>query len=815
MSRPPGIKLRSEEKRERDVLQYVAAYQDLPRLEEFVEGSEISHLPPDYNAQRSTDSTLIALCQLAALRLNAQRALISLIDGQRQHVLAEATPRTSLRSSHPKGDGINELWLGSVSIPRSWGVCEQVLGLDLATADVPVGEGSSVIVNEDLLHSGQHAHRTYVKDGTIRFYTGAALVGPNGAVVGALCVFDDQPRPGGIPAEDVTYLEDLAATIIEYLGTYTVKDKFRRGEKLTRGLISFAEGASALLPLDQIASPDRPIPYAPTATTPSSLASSVGTVPLHDTHVQSHQFPSAETNNATLQTSQPGSLGLFGNALKYTHTGHVTVSLHAANTMKSTGPATTVTLTVSDTGAGMSPSFLANKAFQPFSQENPHSPGVGLGLSIVRQIIEANGGKIEVSSDHSTGTKVTVKLSMARSEVHPSTMARRAEYLSCLSRLQGRKVCILHRSVTDQDIRDEPRNAEGLAKFTRALTSTLSNHLKMRVSQSTKWHDNDTELIICPEPSFDYLASIRDRRAVANADKAPVTIFVALDALEAATLRSDVRVQSKESVVEIMNQPLGSFKLACVLDKCLERYERPEENAPRSITTPIVGGLQVGSPASDQSTPYSPAPAEMPPLLNQPFWHQTDKLDAAAASEGLMISRPPLKSPTVKKLTLPVNSKVVSPGATMREPSKILITDDNVINRKLLVAFMKRNNLDYMEAENGLEALRTYQSNPAHFDVILMDMSMPVMDGVSATRAIRQYEQEYNIPRCYIMALTGLASASAKLEAWNAGIDNFMTKPVNFKALGKSLLKAKGKRENSEDTTGAEEPLPNLAQSES
>lgn len=198
-----------------------------------------------------------------------------------------------------------------------------------------------------------------------------------------------------------------------------------------------------------------------------------------------------------------------------------------------------------------------------------------------------------------------------------------------------------------------------------------------------------------------------------------------------------------------------------------------------------------------------------------------------------MISRPPLKSPTVKELTLPVNSKIVSPGATMREPSKILITDDNVINRKvgldvqyefhqhqtdtsqLLVAFMKKNNLGYMEAENGLEALRTYQSNPSHFDVILMDMSMPVMDGVSATRAIRQYEQEYNIPRCYIMALTGLASASAKLEAWNAGIDNFMTKPVNFKALGKSLLKAKGKRENSEDTTGAEEPLPNLAQSES
>lgn len=81
---------------------------------------------------------------------------------------------------------------------------------------------------------------------------------------------------------------------------------------------------------------------------------------------------------------------------------------------------------------------------------------------------------------------------------------------------------------------------------------------------------------------------------------------------------------------------------------------------------------------------------------------------------------------------------------------------------------------------------------------------MPVMDGMSATRAIRQYEQEYNIPRCCIIALTGLASASAKLEAWNSGIDHFMTKPVNFKALEKFLKKEETrrneKRKEEEDT---------------
>lgn len=204
----------------------------------------------------------------------------------------------------------------------------------------------------------------------------------------------------------------------------------------------------------------------------------------------------------------------------------------------------------------MSPTFLANKVFEPFSQENSHSSGVGLGLSIVRQIIETNGGKIEVSSDHSSGTKITVKFSLTRPETTLVAPPQQSEYLSWLSRLQGRRVCVLHRADTDEDAPVEWQNAEGLTRFTRALSATLSNHLKMEVVQTTKWEGNNADIIICPEPFFEYLASIRHQRADAKASKAPITIFVALDALEAATLRSDVRVQNKESVVEILTQPL-------------------------------------------------------------------------------------------------------------------------------------------------------------------------------------------------------------------------------------------------------------------
>jgi hypothetical protein len=310
MSRPTPasrIKALSEKKREREVLQYVAAYRDLPRLEELASGPEVSHLPADHVPRPSTDSTLTALCQLAALRMNAQRALISLIDDKCQHILAEATPRSPLHGGAPPGEGPNRLWLGGVSIPRSWGVCEQVLALN--AGNIAASEGATVVINNDFHDSDRYALRTYVQDGPkVRSYAGAALISPHGAVVGALCVFDEEPRPAGISDEDASCLEDLAGTVVEYLGNYLVRDRFKRGEKLTRGLISFAEGASALIPLDNtdILSSE---PHSPT-TTASTFGSDAGLRPTQDAPTEDATPSQApQTAYTASQLSQAGSQG--------------------------------------------------------------------------------------------------------------------------------------------------------------------------------------------------------------------------------------------------------------------------------------------------------------------------------------------------------------------------------------------------------------------------------------------------------------------------------------------------------------------------
>jgi hypothetical protein len=106
----------SEERRQRDVfLLYGAAFRDIRQLDDLDSNPALPG--SDYVARPSPDATLTALAQLATYRLGAGRAMISLVDDNRQYVLAEATPNMSLRPEAP-GDAPSTLWLGNVSIPR-------------------------------------------------------------------------------------------------------------------------------------------------------------------------------------------------------------------------------------------------------------------------------------------------------------------------------------------------------------------------------------------------------------------------------------------------------------------------------------------------------------------------------------------------------------------------------------------------------------------------------------------------------------------------------------------------------------------------
>lgn len=115
---------------------------------------------------------------------------------------------------------------------------------------------------------------------------------------------------------------------------------------------------------------------------------------------------------------------------------------------------------------------------------------------------------------------------------------------------------------------------------------------------------------------------------------------------------------------------------------------------------------------------------------------------------------------------------------------KVLIVDDNAINRKLVAALLKRLRISYDESENGSEAVE--RAREGNYDVIFMDMLMPIMDGISATRAIR----ELDLPvQPFIIALTANAFDTDHERCLQAGMDDFLSKPFRVQDL-MAVLKA-------------------------
>jgi len=109
---------------------------------------------------------------------------------------------------------------------------------------------------------------------------------------------------------------------------------------------------------------------------------------------------------------------------------------------------------------------------------------------------------------------------------------------------------------------------------------------------------------------------------------------------------------------------------------------------------------------------------------------------------------------------------------------RILIAEDHPDNREMLTRRLERRGYEVHVAENGAEAVE--KAKACAPDLILMDISMPVMSGIEATRVLRQTP---NVSNVKIVALTAHAMESARRECLEAGCDDFATKPVDFAGL--------------------------------
>lgn len=127
-----------------------------------------------------------------------------------------------------------------------------------------------------------------------------------------------------------------------------------------------------------------------------------------------------------------------------------------------------------------------------------------------------------------------------------------------------------------------------------------------------------------------------------------------------------------------------------------------------------------------------------------------------------------------------------SRAAAAAEETRVLLVEDNEVNAHVCMKMLRRAGLDHVTlARNGQEAVDHFMTDP--FDIILMDMQMPVMDGLTATKQIRAAQER---PQPHIVGVTGNAMTSDKEACFEAGMNDFLTKPFTLSRFKTMVEKA-------------------------
>jgi signal transduction histidine kinase/CheY-like chemotaxis protein len=383
-------------------------------------------------------------------------------------------------------------------------------------------------------------------------------------------------------------------------------------------------------------------------------------------------------------------LNLVTNALKFTDSGEVAVTIAAANEI---ALGIELITTVRDTGIGMSEADRA-RLFQSFSQADSSITrrfgGTGLGLAISKALAEKMGGSISVESRQGEGSTFTFSVLLRRPE-------RRSQVRS------SPEVVGLRAIVVD----DDPIARESLSATLRSwemkVTTAASGASALEAIHEAAVRGEPIELALMDwkMPGQNGVEVAEAIRTAMTGTKPPIIVMVS------AFGRADVFASAKRAGIEgFLVKPVDPSLLLETIQSLLSTSRAPRETA----TAPV----------------------------------------AAEQLKG----------------------------------AHVLVAEDNDINRQIIDHLLQRLGMSLRFAANGREAVDAVFADGAHFDAVLMDVQMPVMDGLEATRLIRQ---RFNAAQLPIIAMTAHAMEQERMLCIAAGMNDHLAKPVNPKSLTRTL----------------------------
>ena len=397
-------------------------------------------------------------------------------------------------------------------------------------------------------------------------------------------------------------------------------------------------------------------------------------------------------------------MNLLSNALKFTRSGYILLMVEMLNG--------NLIATVKDTGSGIPPSFLP-QLFEPFKQATTRGSqrGTGLGMSIIKQLLNKMEGSIEVHSRHldqddvepgQSGSTFTITV--------PVQLPNTFKYSS--SAQASSTIAVFHGN--GERVFEGLRTAWQLFEYNAARVEDFSDLAGLDCKYV--WAD------------IDFLkGNMAILQQLLDQDKWP--ILVPCDKKEA--LKQLPKIAVAPNVV-LLQSPLMWHTFE---QKVSDAMDQRNTHSSPARTVRFATKVDILSPVS------------MAPFDNEQ----------------------PQDCLTAKDLT-------------------ILLVEDNPINQRLGKKMLTALKYSVLTADDGEQAIEQIKRHDALVDAILMDQSMPIKDGVTATKEIRDMEAKGTLARRHpIIAVTAVVSAQAQAMFKAAGADDFLTKPLSLSKLGQTL----------------------------
>lgn len=524
---------------------------------------------------------------------------------------------------------------------------------------------------------------------------------------------------------------------------------------------------------------------------------------------------------------------LVGNAIKFTAEGYVQIDVRLDDNPND-ADSPIVTLDVKDTGIGIEQDKL-QAIFDKFTQADGSTTrvygGTGLGLAITKRIAEMMGGRVEVTSELGVGSTFGVRVPLKRD--HDAV-----EEAFDIAALQGRHALI----VDDIDV-NRMILSKQLANW--GMTSECADH-GVEAMEKLKANMVDPNTRNFDVILLDYLMPGVNGREFAsmltNQDRLPIPKMVMLSSC-------DQSISSEElaaiSISSYLVKPVRERRLFDTLGRVLGHTRNAADEAAQ---TPIeTTGLRLPTTPDQPVEPLakptppkaSPATAEtrqsaslfdmsgfdriaedvtsadpvQPPinsLINladtphtasqatpqtqqEPAPHQIAPQQPAEAPTQPASTHAENARPTLEHVgaaALPeATDAVIAPTAKQ----EILVAEDFPLNRDVVRLMLVDTAFEPIFAENGKIASDMYLAEPDRFPLILMDVSMPIMDGYEATKVVREWEASTGADAVPIIALTGHALKNDRQDCLDAGMSHYLTKPVKQNQLLEVLERYSGR----------------------